>query len=466
MEKQIRFRKQSLILSSVALATIFAGTAVSADETATTTPATPVTTTEAATQSTTAQTPIAKATEEIKAKANTPVIPVENAKVGDVVGVDVNATEPTVTAKESTDGTEAIATASATATVKTTTLADKNTPVGKSEPVKSSETATSTEETDEYVATTTKTVNNSTVVEVVKEDDVVNRQEVKGTTDIVFIVDKSGSMDSHITDVANNIEKLVRDLESKNVQARLGLVDYESSKNTTYHDFGGSKFTTDTNAFIGKLKAIRTTGSDEEATTALSHIATSPDYTWGTGKNNRRFALLVTDEDIDLTLKTPTKDATLKALQALQNAGISLTVVGKKYDEKDFDPLVKGTNGLYLDIDKDFADLLNKQFSNHVIETVQEGRVYRIQTDTYEVIATTHLVTKATSQPETAQLATPTVPGNVYYVEGTVYEAPTPLQPTHKELPETGSSQSAALVSLGLISAALGLGMAVKPKRN
>ena len=433
MEKQIRFRKQSLILSSVALATIFAGTAVSADETATTTPATPATTTEAAPQSTTAQIPIAKATEEIKAKANTPVIPLENAKVGDVVGVDVKATEPTVTAKESTDGTEAIA------------------------------TATSTEETDEYVATTTETVNKTTVVEVVKEADVVNRQEVKGTTDIVFIVDKSGSMDSHITDVANNIEKFVRDLESKNVQARLGLVDYESSKDTTYHDFGGSKFTTDTNAFIGKLKAIRTTGSDEEATTALSHIATSPDYTWGTGKNNRRFAFLVTDEDIDLTPKTPTKDATLKALQ---DAGISLTVVGKKYDEKDFDPLVKGTNGLYLDIDKDFADLLNKQFSNHVIETVQEGRVYRIQTDTYEVIATTHLVTKTTNQPETVQPATPTVRGNVYYVEGTVYEAPTPLQPTHKELPETGSSQSAALVSLGLISAALGLDMAVKPKRN
>ena len=433
MEKQIRFRKQSLILSSVALATIFAGTAVSADETATTTPATPATTTEAAPQSTTAQIPIAKATEEIKAKANTPVIPLENAKVGDVVGVDVKATEPTVTAKESTDGTEAIA------------------------------TATSTEETDEYVATTTETVNKTTVVEVVKEADVVNRQEVKGTTDIVFIVDKSGSMDSHITDVANNIEKFVRDLESKNVQARLGLVDYESSKDTTYHDFGGSKFTTDTNAFIGKLKAIRTTGSDEEATTALSHIATSPDYTWGTGKNNRRFAFLVTDEDIDLTPKTPTKDATLKALQ---DAGISLTVVGKKYDEKDFDPLVKGTNGLYLDINKDFADLLNKQFSNYVIETVQEGRVYRIQTDTYEVIATTNLVTKTTNQPETVQPATPTVRGNVYYVEGTVYEAPTPLQPTHKELPETGSSQSAALVSLGLISAALGLDMAVKPKRN
>ena len=181
------------------------------------------------------------------------------------------------------------------------------------------------------MATTTETVNKTTVVEVVKEADVVNRQEVKGTTDIVFIVDKSGSMDSHITDVANNIEKFVRDLESKNVQARLGLVDYESSKNTTYHDFGGSKFTTDTNAFVGKLKAICFTGSDEEATTQCSHYCNFTDYTWGTGKNNRRFAFLVTDEDIDLTPKKPTKDATLKALQ---DAGISLTVVGKKYDEK------------------------------------------------------------------------------------------------------------------------------------
>ena len=46
------------------------------------------------------------------------------------------------------------------------------------------------------MATTTETVNKTTVVEVVKEADVVNRQEVKGTTDIVIIVDKSGSMDT------------------------------------------------------------------------------------------------------------------------------------------------------------------------------------------------------------------------------------------------------------------------------
>lgn len=91
----------------------------------------------------------------------------------------------------------------------------------------------------------------------------------------------------------------------------------------------------------------------------------------------------------------PTKEVTLKALQ---DAGISLTVVGKTVDKKDFDPLVNGTNGLYLDIDKNFADLLNVQFANKVVETVQKGRVFKVQTDKYELISKTHRVAKAKPQ--------------------------------------------------------------------
>ena len=79
MEKQIRFRKQSLILSSVALATIFAGT-VSADETATTTPATPATTTGRHLNQQQLKYLLPKQLKKLKAKANTPVIPLENAK--------------------------------------------------------------------------------------------------------------------------------------------------------------------------------------------------------------------------------------------------------------------------------------------------------------------------------------------------------------------------------------------------
>ena len=124
------------------------------------------------------------------------------------------------------------------------------------------------------------------------------------------------------------------------------------------------------------------------------------------------------DEEIDLKtslakqlflqvfqIQEATKEATLKALQ---DAGISLTVVGETREKKDFDPLVNGTNGLYLDIDKNFADLLNVQFANKVVETVQKGRVFKVQTDKYELISKTHRVAKA--KPQTPSIQTPATP--------------------------------------------------------
>lgn len=128
-----------------------------------------------------------------------------------------------------------------------------------------------------------------------------------------------------------NVETFVRNLSAKNIQARLGLVEYERASEVKYHDFNGSKFTSDPESFISALKTIKTDGYYENATVPLHHIATSGDYNWGTGANNHRFAFLITDEDIDLTKDTPTKEATLKALQ---NAGISLTVVGETREKK------------------------------------------------------------------------------------------------------------------------------------
>ena len=177
---------------------------------------------------------------------------------------------------------------------------------------------------------------------------------------------------------------------------------------------------------------------------------------------------MITDEDIDLTKDTPTKEATLKALQ---DAGISLTVVGKTYTsiKKDFDPLVNGTNGLYLDIDKNFADLLNVQFANKVVETVQKGRVFKVQTDKYELISKTHRVAKAKPQTPTIQTpAKPTAltPAKNEPVKTAVYIAPAALPQKEASLPNTGSKTSTALTTLGLcllsMSAAFGLSRKTK----
>ena len=457
LKKYTISRKQTLTLASVVLGTIFTGTTiVSADDVA------PSTTQAAPAATTAAKSPITSATEEINAKVNTPVVPADKAKTGDVIAVDVKKTGPSA----KTDGADT--TTTSTATIKTTSLADQDTPVGASKPVSSTKTATSTKETADYTETTTETVNKTTVVEVTKEADVVNKKEVQGTSDIVFVIDKSFSMDSHINDTMKNVETFVRNLSAKNIQARLGLVDYEDSEHTNYHDFNGSKFTTDLESFISALKAIKTIGGYENATVPLHHIATSADYNWGTGANNHRFAFLITDEDIDLTKDTPTKEATLKALQ---DAGISLTVVGETFDKKDFDPLVNGTNGLYLDIDKNFADLLNVQFANKVVETVQKGRVFKVQTDKYELISKTHRVAKAKPQTPSIQTpAKPTVftPAKNEPAKTAVYIAPAALPQKEASLPNTGSKTSTALTTLGLglLSMGAAFGLSRKTKKD
>lgn len=460
MKKYTISRKQTLILASVVLGTVFTGTTiVSADDVA------PSTTQAAPAATTAAKSPITAATEEINAKANTPVVPADKAKTGDVIAVDVKKTGPSA----KTDGADT--TTTSTATIKTTSLADQDTPVGTSKPVSSTKTATSTKETADYTETTTETVNKTTVVEVTKEADVVNKKEVQGTSDIVFVIDKSTSMDSHINDTMKNVETFVRNLSAKNIQARLGLVEYERSDRTKYHDFNGSKFTTDPESFISALKAIKTYGGYENATVPLHHIATSADYNWGTGANNHRFAFVITDEPIDMdTFKDalPTKEVTLKALQ---DAGISLTVVGKTVDKKDFDPLVNGTNGLYLDIDKNFADLLNVQFANKVVETVQKGRVFKVQTDKYELISKTHRVAKAKPQtPSTQTPAKPTVftPAKNEPAKTAVYIAPAALPQKEASLPNTGSKTSTALTTLGLglLSMGAAFGLSRKTKKD
>ena len=475
MKKFTISRKQTLILASVVLGTVFTGTTiVSADDVA------PSTTQAAPAATTAAKSPITAATEEINAKANTPVVPADKAKTGDVIAVDVKKTGPSA----KTDGADT--TTTSTATIKTTSLADQDTPVGTSKPVSSTKTATSTKETADYTETTTETVNKTTVVEVTKEADVVNKKEVQGTSDIVFVIDKSTSMDSHINDTMKNVETFVRNLSAKNIQARLGLVEYERSDRTKYHDFNGSKFTTDPESFISALKAIKTYGGYENATVPLHHIATSADYNWGTGANNHRFAFVITDEPIDMdTFKDalPTKEVTLKALQ---DAGISLTVVGKTVDKKDFDPLVNGTNGLYLDIDKNFADLLNVQFANKVVETVQKGRVFKVQTDKYELISKSHRVAKAKPQTSSIQTpATPTptpqkpavvtpakptvfTPAKNEPAKTAVYIAPAALPQKEASLPNTGSKNSIALTTLGLglLSMGAAFGLSRKTKKD
>ena len=123
-----------------------------------------------------------------------------------------------------------------------------------------------------------------------KEADVINKKEVQATSDIVFVIDKSTSMDSHINDTMKNVETFVRNLSAKNIQARLGLVAFERSDRIQYFDFNGSKFTTDPESFISALKTIKTYGGYENTTVPLRHIATQRTTT---GHRNKQSSICI-----------------------------------------------------------------------------------------------------------------------------------------------------------------------------
>ena len=55
------------------------------------------------------------------------------------------------------------------------------------------------------------------------------------------------------------------------------------------------------------------------------------DYNWGLGQTTIALLSLITDEDIDLLKDTPTKEATLKALQ---RCWYLLTVVGETREKR------------------------------------------------------------------------------------------------------------------------------------
>lgn len=406
------------------------------------------------------QTPSSKLADEtvkeIQAKATTPVVPADKAQPGDVVKVATTSTELKVDTKENETGTEAVAKAEASVNVETTTLAAKGTPVGEKAPVVTTKTASDHIETDEYVADVTQTVKKTRIEKVLKEADVTITKQLSGTADIVFAIDKSVSMDSSIQNVMQNIENFVRDLASKKVDARLGLIAYESAKDVQYFDFNGSKFTKNVEEYIKALKSIRTGGGIEEPTAPLHHIATSKDYDWSTASNNRRFAFLITDEGIDFsTPGIPTVDETIKALKA---ANISLSVVGMKYKEATFKPLVEGTKGLYLDMSQEFSSLLNRDFTNHVVKTVQEGRVYRVVNEKYDFLAEAHVVLKPKAPVQNPVEVKPV--GNttpVYHTETVSKKA---------ELPKTGTQASSGLAAAGLVLLAAVSGLTVVTKKE
>jgi hypothetical protein len=116
---------------------------------------------------------------------------------------------------------------------------------------------------------------------------------LKGVADIVFCIDKSGSMQACLDGVKNHINTFVQSLQTANpnikIDWRIGFLAYQSD------EFLQLDFTTDINSFITNMNEIPGAGGDEFTPGAIDYACSG--FSWRSDANT--FLIVFTDEPLE-----------------------------------------------------------------------------------------------------------------------------------------------------------------------
>ena len=444
-QERFSFRKMKVGLASVAILFAFAQLGqVSADETSKVSSSEITKVTEAPKVVEEVKSPIEVATEEIAAESEKPVVKESEAKPGDLI--DVSTKLSPIEVKESQEGNQKVHVETATAEVsKTEVIASKDETIPAPATTTTEGTVTGKDEKGNTF-TQYERVDKTTTVEITKTPPTVKKA---GAADIVFVVDRSGSMGGTINTVRKNVNEFARNLAKDGVAARFGLATYsdevygrrlgKTDEDTILTKFGETYFTTDPvelEKALEKIKIAHGGDSPETATPALTKIVST--YDWSKSPKNKKFVVLLTDARMK---EDPSIPSIAETLTTLKKAGIDRIVATTLYNQRNYKDFV--SEGRLMDIDRNLADSLTKDAASWIVETVSEGRQYKVTKDSYQFY-----LERRTTVPVLEQKETPK-------------PEPTAYKPEPAKLPETGSNdtRNQSLMGLGLLFAGLGLAL-------
>ena len=444
-QERFSFRKMKVGLASVAILFAFAQLGqVSADETSKVSSSEITKVTEAPKVVEEVKSPIEVATEEIAAESEKAVVKESEAKPGDLI--DVSTKLSPIDVKESQEGNQKVYVETATAEVsKTEVIASKDETIPAPATTTTEGTVTGKDEKGNTF-TQYERVDKTTTVEITKTPPTVKKA---GAADIVFVVDRSGSMGGTINTVRKNVNEFARNLAKDGVAARFGLATYsdevygrrlgKTDEDTILTKFGETYFTTDPvelEKALEKIKIAHGGDSPETATPALTKIVST--YDWSKSPKNKKFVVLLTDARMK---EDPSIPSIAETLTTLKKAGIDRIVATTFYNQRNYKDFV--SEGRLMDIDRNLADSLTKDAASWIVETVSEGRQYKVTKDSYQFY-----LERRTTVPVLEQKETPK-------------PAPTAYKPEPAKLPETGSNdtRNQSLMGLGLLFVGLGLAL-------
>lgn len=446
-QERFSFRKMKVGLASVAILFAFAQLGqVSADETSKVSSSEITKVTEAPKVVEEVKSPIEVATEEIAAESEKAVVKESEAKPGDLI--DVSTKLSPIDVKESQEGNQKVYVETATAEVsKTEVIASKDETIPAPATTTTEGTVTGKDEKGNTF-TQYERVDKTTTVEITKTPPTVKKA---GEADIVFVVDRSGSMGGTINTVRKNVNEFARNLAKDGVAARFGLATFsdevfgrnrgKTDEGTILTKFNESYFTSDPAELEKALAGIKIAdGGDfaETSSPALTQIVST--YDWSKSPKNKKFVVLLTDAPMKQDASVPTIAETLASLKAanIERIVATSTSFGTDISYKDF-----VSEGRLMKIDSNLADSLTKDAASWIVETVGEGRQYKVTKDNYQFY-----LERRTTVPVLEQKETPK-------------PAPTAYKPEPAKLPETGSNdtRNQSLMGLGLLFAGLGLAL-------
>ena len=449
-QERFSFRKMKVGLASVAILFAFAQLGqVSADETSKVSSSEITKVTETPKVVEEVKSPIEVATEEIAAESEKAVVKESEAKPGDLI--DVSTKLSPIDVKESQEGNQKVHVETATAEVsKTEVIASKDETIPAPATTTIEGTVTGKDEKGNTF-TQYERVDKTTTVEITKTPPTVKKA---GEADIVFVVDRSGSMSSTINTVRKNVNEFARNLAKDGVAARFGLTTYsdevygrrlgKTDEDTILTKFGETYFTTDPvelEKALEKIKIAHGGDSPETATPALTKIVST--YDWSKSPKNKKFVVLLTDARMK---EDPSIPSIAEALTTLKKAGIDRIVATTLYNQRNFKDFV--SEGRLMDIDRNLADSLTKDAASWIVETVSEGRQYKVTKDSYQFY-----LERRTTVPVLEQKVTPK-------------PEPTAYKPEPAKLPETGSNDSSNQTLLGLGIMLAGFGLATSARKS
>lgn len=174
--------------------------------------------------------------------------------------------------------------------------------------------------------------------------------QAKSRLEVVFIIDRSGSMGNDITGVKNNINAFVGRLQAQGIDYNLGLLSYERS--VVRYDL-----TANVNTFKNNLDSIRVSGGTEHGLDALYKAMTQ--YTFY--DNSVVYFVLIGDEIIT----SGDGRSQTSIVNQLNSRGITVTCIGEPYNSSNytqFSQIANATGGLLLDMHKDYGTNLDTIF--------------------------------------------------------------------------------------------------------